>query len=113
MKVPELFLKHILEAIAKIEEASSELSEQEFLSDENWITREAVLRQLEIIGEAVKHLSEDFRTKYPSVPWQQIAGMRNYLIHEYFSVNFERVWETIVRDIPDLKKQIGEILEGL
>lgn len=111
MKDPEIYLNHILEAVAKIEEAGAGLSREYFFDDENWVTREALLRQLEIIGEAVKRIPAPFLNQYPQVPWRKIAGMRNFLIHEYFAVDYERVWETIQRDVPELKRQIQDILK--
>ncbi len=71
------------------------------------------MRRLEIIGEAVKNVPEDFRTKYPDIPWRQIAGMRDVLIHAYFGVNLRRVWKVIKEEIPELKLKILKILEGL
>jgi len=82
-----------MESIEKIEEYTSNVDEEEFY--ENSFVQDAVLRRLEIIGEAVKNIPEDFRTKYPDIPWRQIAGMRDVLIHAYFGVNLRRVWKVI------------------
>lgn len=82
-----------MESIEKIEEYTSNVDEEEFY--ENSFVQDAVLRRLEIIGEAVKNVPEDFRTKYPDIPWRQIAGMRDVLIHAYFGVNLRRVWKVI------------------
>ena len=73
----------------------------------------AVIRRLEIMGEAAKNIPEDFRNKYCEVPWKQIAGMRDVLIHGYFGVNLERVWIVVERDLPDLKQKISKILEEI
>lgn len=71
------------------------------------------MRRLEIIGGAVKNIPEDFRTKYPDIPWRQIVGMRDVLIHAYFGVNLRRVWKVIKEDIPELKLKILKILKEL
>ena len=100
-----------MESIEKIEEYTSNVDEEEFY--ENSFVQDAVLRRLEIIGKAVKNIPEDFRTKYPDIPWRQIAGMRDILIHAYFGVNLRRIWKVIKEDIPELKLKILKILEEL
>jgi uncharacterized protein with HEPN domain len=72
---------------------------------------EIFFRQLEIIGEAVKNLSDEFRTEYTDIPWQDIAGMRDKLIHHYFGVDIEQVWHTINNELPALKSEIKLILD--
>ena len=71
------------------------------------------VRSLEIIGEAVKHLLAEFREKYPEIPWKDIAGIRDKLIHEYFGVDYLIVWKTIRERIPELKKFVERILEKI
>lgn len=111
MKDNDFYLNHILEAIDRIGIAIQNTpTKEDFLDEESWETSELVFRQLEIIGEAVKNLPDDFREQYPDIPWKQIAGMRDYLIHEYFNINYERVWDTVVNDIPILEEQIKDIL---
>ena len=73
--------------------------------------RDGIVRQIEIIGEATKNLSESIRKKYPEVPWKDMAGMRDKLIHHYFGVDFDSVWETAENDIPTLKTKIQKIIE--
>jgi uncharacterized protein with HEPN domain len=73
----------------------------------------AVLRGLEIIGEATKNLSRELKTKHREIPWREIAGMRDKLIHEYFGVNLELVWVTIKNELPELKNQILKILKEI
>lgn len=107
----KVFLEDILESIEKIEEYTANIDEEDFY--ENSIIQDAVLRRLEIIGEAVKNIPDDFREKYPDIPWKQIAGMRDVLIHAYFGVNWRRVWKVIEEDIQDLKFRILRILEEL
>ena len=71
----------------------------------------AVIRQIEIVGEAVKNLPQDFTNKYKEISWIRIAGMRDKLIHHYFGVDKETIWEVIEEDLPKLRKQIRKILE--
>ena len=74
-------------------------------------SQDAVIRRLEIIGEAVKNLPADFKKKKSSIPWQNIAGMRDFLIHEYFGVDLDLVWQTVKKDLPEFKKQILKLLD--
>ncbi len=105
-----VLLEDVLESIEKIEEYTANVDEEEFY--ESTFVQDAVLRRLEIIGEAVKNIPDDFRAKYPDIPWRQIAGMRDILIHAYFGVNLRRVWKVIKEDIPELKLRILKIIEN-
>lgn len=109
----KLFINDILECIEKIETYLASLSYDDFLSDDK--TKDAVVRNLEVIGEAAKQIPEQIRQKYPEIPWQQIAGLRNRLIHGYFVVDYGIIWNIITKELPDLKTKIIEILkeEGL
>lgn len=102
-----VYLRHILDAIAKIEEYVNGLSEEDFLTDS--LTQDGVIRQLEIIGEATKHISPDLQQKHPQIPWNVMARMRDRLIHGYFGVDINLVWLTITRDIVQLKQQVSKI----
>jgi len=75
------------------------------------IIQDAVARNLEIIGEAVKNLSPGLRTRHPAVPWQQIAGLRDVLIHQYFGVNLELVWQVVEHRLPELRKHVESLVE--
>lgn len=104
-----LFLTHIASAIDDISVFIND-GRRGFETDRK--TQSAVLRQLEIIGEAVKHLSTDLRSRESHVPWRQIAGMRDRLIHGYFMVDLAAVWSTVETDLPALRQQVSRMLEG-
>lgn len=104
-------LKHILESIEKIEFISNDLTFENFA--ENWIYQDAVVRNLEIIGEASNHVSEASKNQNPDVSWNEIRGLRNIVAHIYFDINKEQIWETIQDDLPVLKSQILSILNDL
>ena len=101
-----LFIDDIFENILLIED-STKISRSRFESDR--LIVDATIRRLEIIGEAVKNISNSLREKYPKVPWRKIAGFRDVIIHAYFGMNLERIWSIIKDDLPILKKQIKEI----
>lgn len=107
-KDPGVLLKHILESVEYIERYVKEISEEEFLKSIQ--IQDAVIRRLEIIGEAIRYLPEELKEKYPLVPWREIADMRNVLIHEYFSVDENLLWNAAKKDISALKKNITYIL---
>ncbi|MBI4455956.1 MAG: DUF86 domain-containing protein [Acidobacteria bacterium] len=102
-------LDDIEEAIRRIERYTKALNYDAFLKDTK--TQDAVVRNLEIIGEAVKNISSDFRRRHKQVEWKQIAGLRDQLIHGYFGVNWEIVWSIVKEKIPELKLQVKELLK--
>ncbi|OGL78918.1 hypothetical protein A3J43_00865 [Candidatus Uhrbacteria bacterium RIFCSPHIGHO2_12_FULL_54_23] len=104
MENDELYRAHIIEAIERIERFTVGMDYEHFRDDDKTIA--AVVRQFEIIGEAVKSLSIEFTRRYPSIPWQSIAGMRDKLIHQYFGVDVREVWHSATVDIPKLKKTL-------
>ena len=106
----KVFFEDIIQAAQKINEYTESLSFDEFKSDSK--TYDAVIRNLEIIGEAVKKIPENIRTKYPSIEWRRIAGLRDILIHEYFGVDAEIVWDVIKNKVPVLEKQVRDILNS-
>ncbi|MCM8817112.1 MAG: DUF86 domain-containing protein [Candidatus Omnitrophica bacterium] len=105
------FLLDIQEAIRRIELYTSGLKYEDFL--QRIETQDAVLRNLEIIGEAVKNISPNLKKKYQDIQWKDIAGMRDKIIHFYFGVNLDIVWKIIEDKLPQLKKQVKEILKGM
>ncbi|HCX39331.1 MAG TPA: hypothetical protein DHS36_03695 [Candidatus Veblenbacteria bacterium] len=106
-----VFLDHILASIEAIETYAQDISEQEFLRSPE--KQDAILRRLEIIGEAVKNLPEEFKQQHPEVAWAKVMGTRNILVHEYFGVDMNIVWDTIRQSLPPLKKQIISLLESV
>ena len=104
---PKLYIDDIKDSVKKIEIYTQEISKKVFESDEKTI--DAVVRNLEIIGEAVSQLPKSFKEKHKDIPWRKIIGMRNKVIHEYFGIDWDILWDTIQDDIPELKKQIRKI----
>lgn len=106
-KESKLYIDDILESIRKIEGYVKGLSNDQFLEDERTI--DAVVRNLSIIGEAVKNLPDEIKTKHIEIPWNEIIGMRNKVIHEYSGVDTDILWETAKKDLPIFKNQIIEL----
>ena len=105
------YLYHILDAIHDIENSVKNVTKKEFIKNKD--IRDANIRRLEIIGEAVKNVSKGLKQKHPDIKWKQIAGMRDKLIHHYFGVDVEAVWKVIKKDVPELKKKINTIVKSL
>ena len=109
MKHNEVYLKHILDEITFLLKTTEGLNYNSFFENEMY-TR-AFSRSFEIIGEAVKNLSTDFRKKHNEIEWKKIAGMRDKIIHNYFNVDYEILWDAIKNKLPDIKLKIQSILD--
>jgi uncharacterized protein with HEPN domain len=105
-----VYLDDILLAVARIREYTSGVSREEFQKDQK--TLDAVVRNLQVIGEAVKRLPEDLRARHAEVDWKKVAGLRDMLIHEYFGVDAEIVWDVVQNKLGDLEKAVGKIPKG-
>jgi uncharacterized protein with HEPN domain len=108
MKDDKVYLQHILECIEKIETFSKDISSYEF--NQNILLQDAIIRNIEIIGEATKRVSAAFKEVHPEIPWKQMAGMRDKLVHDYLDIEPEIIWITINADIPLLKELISKLL---
>lgn len=102
-----LRLLDILDAIDRITSYVAGLSYEEFLAD--WKTQDAVTRNIEVIGEAARSLPADFRASYPNIPWDEIVGMRNVIVHEYFGILPDVVWDVIQNELPTLRSQLAQL----
>lgn len=105
----KVYLEDILEATRKIHDYSSGLTFKDFANDSK--TLDAVVRNLEVIGEATKKVPESIRARHPSIDWKKIAGMRDILIHEYFGVDLDVIWDILQNKLPTFEKQVERILQ--
>ncbi len=104
-----VYLRHILDAIHRIETYIEGITYENFI--DNNLVQSAVIREIEIIGEATKNLAGEFSDKYPNIPWRKMVGMRDKLIHDYLGVDLDAVWDTIEKDIPALKNKLRNFIE--
>lgn len=110
-KEVKVYLLDIADSLKKIEKYTEKISEKEFYGNDT--IQDAVIRRLEIIGEAAKNIPTDLKILHPEIPWRQIAGARDVFIHQYFEVNMERVWIILKKDLRTLKKQIQKLLKPM
>lgn len=110
MKTNETYLRHILDAIDQIEHYVGPLDRTAFA--ESQLHQDAVIRQLEIIGEACRQLSDGFRDAHAYISWAALIGMRNRMAHDYLDVDLDVVWELVHHDLPELKQKIRRLLES-
>ena len=104
-----IYIDHILNCVNKIRSYTKNMSEKQFLESD--LIQDAVIRNFEIIGEATKQLSKEFRNTHKHIPWRDIAGMRDILIHDYIGVDIWAVWDTVKKYIPELKINLEQIVE--
>lgn len=109
-KEPKEYLRHIHDECLYIISVSENLLFEDFMVDET--LKRAVVRSLEIIGEATKKIPADFKVQWNTIQWKNMAGMRDRLIHDYIGVNYAIVWDVMKNKIPDMNKQISEFLTG-
>ena len=105
------FIEHILDSINAIEEFSKNMNKEKLTSDR--LKQSAIVREIEIIGEAVKNISESLKNKHPEIEWKEIAGTRDKMIHHYFGVDINIIWDIIKINLPDLKENMLKIKKGL
>lgn len=105
------YLEDILESVELIENFTEGMDFEKFRGDAK--TRDAVVKRLEIIGEAAKNVPKDIRDKYPELPWSKMARMRDKLTHEYFGIRFDIVWKAVKKSLPEMKPGIKKILKDL
>jgi len=106
---PRDYLRHILAEADYLLDTSESLTFKAFMADET--LHRAFVRSLEIIGEASKKVPDSFRVQHPDIKWRAMAGMRDRLIHDYFGVDYEIVWDVVRSHIPELRRQVASILE--
>lgn len=106
-----VYVQHILEAVRWIQDFTRGMSRNDFLADKK--TQEAVIRQLQVIGDASKKVNQSFRAKHCQVPWTEAARMRDVLVHNYFGVNLDRVWTTVQRDLPQMASALSDLGKGM
>ena len=104
-----MYVEHILESVSNIESFVSGKTYEEFLGDK--LLQDGVVRELEIIGEAAKNISEEFKTSSPAIPWKYMTGMRDKLIHDYFSIDVNAVWKTAQEDLKPLKSTLENLIK--
>lgn len=110
-KDDSVYLHHIIDAFALIEHYMDNVSHEEFLR--NRLLQDGVIRQLEVMGEAARNISEDLRIEHPQIPWRQMIGLRNRMIHAYFNIDLQIIWEIVKGDIPDLKQKMKQLLDAI
>ena len=104
MKDDRLYLVHISECITRIEEYTDGKEQKDFL--DSYLIQDAVLRNLQVLAESTQRLSSEIKNAHPDIPWRQIAGFRNILVHDYLGINLKQIWLLVEKDLPDLISKI-------
>lgn len=105
------YIEEVIDAMSKSMKFIEGMEQEEFICDDKTVF--AVIRAIEVIGEAVKNIPEDLKKNYPEIPWKDMAGMRDKLIHGYFGVNVGRIWKTVKEEIPPLRPLFEKMLKDL
>jgi uncharacterized protein with HEPN domain len=103
-------LEDIRDAIKRIESYLQGVNEKKFEND--LMRQDAIMLQIEIIGEAARHISTEFQEQHDEIPWSQMIGMRNKIVHDYFNIDVSKIWDTAKNDIPQLKKMVSKLLKS-
>lgn len=111
MRRNELYLRHMLEALDRVMEVTAKTSKDQFLGD--WIVQDALIRELEVMGEAAGRVTRELTSRHPDIPWREITGLRHKLIHDYFVVALDVVWDTATIDVPGVRPRLIELLEEI
>jgi len=112
MTLPDVaFLRHMLDAIDRVAEAVSQTTLERFKAD--WMIQDVILRELQIVGEAAGRVTKEVVADHPEIPWAEITGLRHKLVHDYFVVDLDVVWETAVADVPAVRPLIQRVLEAV
>lgn len=109
MRDNTIYLLHMLDELEFIRQSTDGVTEEAFLA--NPLLQHGIVRAIEVLGEAVKNISDPFRDAHPEIPWRDIAGMREKFIHGYFEIELDLVWDIVQRDVPDLQQKIERLLE--
>jgi len=109
MKNDQIYLDHILECIGWIESFTAE-GREAFFKDRK--TQSAVLRELQTLAESTQRLSDEFKGQYPDIPWQNVAGFRNVIVHDYLGIKLQRIWEIVEVDLRSLKTTLTQAIGG-
>ena len=105
---PRIYIEDALESVEKILKYTKGMSFEDFIEDDK--VKDAVERRFQIIGDAVKNIPESIKDKYPEIPWKSVAGFRDFIVHEYFGIDYSRMWMIIKKELPQLKKVLNDII---
>lgn len=104
---PDLLVQDMLDSLRKIEFYTAGMDHSAFLGDAKTI--DAVVRNLEVLGEAARQVPDDFASRHPDVPWRKVAGLRNRIVHDYFGLDLEIIWQIVRHDLPPLKARLEDL----